>query len=80
MPKSNLSKHDVKSILDRAMGQCECEFDSHDHGIDRCPHKIGTRRKFTYREGSVHNANFLNVIVVCPSCYSLIQSERGKIH
>ena len=80
MPRQRLSKYDREVIRTRAMGDCECDRIDHDHGINDCPRPAGPRAKFVFKEGSLHVApSQLNVILVCPTCYSYIKQERGIV-
>jgi hypothetical protein len=80
MPRARLSRFDREAIIRRAMGHCECDRANHDHGMLGCHRPVGPRSKFVFEEGSPHNfPSQLNVIIVCPTCYSYIQLEKGIV-
>lgn len=81
MPTYRLSKYDREAILARAMERCECERFNHDHGANECPRHTGPKAKFVFKEGVPHvHPSQLNVILVCPTCQSYIQREKGIVN
>lgn len=80
MPRVRLNRFDREAIVRRAMEHCECDRVNHDHDMSQCHRPVGSRAKFVFKQDSLHNfANQLNVIMVCPTCCSYIQQEKGIV-
>ena len=80
MAKMRLRKFDRDEITARAMERCECDRLDHDHGASDCTRPVGPRAKFVFKEGVMHTCpSQLNVIIVCPTCRSYIQREKGIV-
>jgi len=80
MPRYKLSGNDIEAINIRAMGHCECDRFDHDHGMSDCPRKIGEKARFVFRVGVQHvHPSVSNVIIVCPTCHSYIDREKGIV-
>ncbi len=69
-----LSKPVRQAILERAMCQCECNIDTHDHGFNECHRKP---RHFVFKENAPHASLPGCVMVVCSYCRTQIRLARG---
>jgi hypothetical protein len=80
MARMRLRKYDRDAITTRAMEHCECDRIEHDHGASDCPRSLGPKARFVFKEGVPHiHPSQLNVIIVCPTCRSYIDREKGIV-
>ena len=63
-----------KEVVERAASRCECDIETHDHGIDECHRRP---LHIVYKDGVVHVPLASNLMAVCPRCRAQIRYERG---
>lgn len=81
--RENLSLRQAKKeAIERAMftKHCECEIESHDHGIDACPRVLKVRYYPHWRPEQPHIADARYIMVVCSTCHSQILSAHRRIY
>mgnify|MGYP007084717268 CR=1 FL=1 len=75
MRKVTCPSHVRQEVFQRAMirGHCECDIDSHDHGLDEC------HRKPKYLILKHHGLQFApdSWMIVCSYCRTQIRLEHG---